>query len=66
MGTGVKAALSPYANVKVQTRAQFEQAPINSVNQLLGLVYALLALAVLIALLGIREHHDAVGVRAHP
>ena len=51
--TGVKAALSPYANVKVQTRAQFEQAQINSVNQLLGLVYALLALAVLIALLGI-------------
>jgi putative ABC transport system permease protein len=53
VGTGVKAALSPYANVKVQTRAQFEQAQINSVNQLLGLVYALLALAVLIALLGI-------------
>ena len=50
---GVKAALSPYANVKVQTRAQFEQAQVNNVNQLLGLVYALLALAVLIALLGI-------------
>ena len=40
-------------NVKVQTRAQFEQAQTNSINQLLGLVYALLALAVLIALLGI-------------
>ncbi len=49
----VKAALSAYPNVKVQTRAQFEQAEISSVNQLLGLVYALLALAVLIALLGI-------------
>ena len=49
----VKAALSAYSNVKVQTRAQFEQAETSSVNQLLGLVYALLALAVLIALLGI-------------
>ena len=39
--------------MEVQTRAQFEQAQINSVNQLLGLVYALLALAVLIALIGI-------------
>ena len=49
----VKAALSTYSNVKVQTRAQFEQAETNSVNELLGLVYALLALAVFIALLGI-------------
>ena len=37
----------------MQTRAQFEQAQVASVNQLLGLVYALLALAVLIALIGI-------------
>ena len=49
----VKGALSGYSNVQVQTRAQFEQAQTNSINQLLGLVYALLALAVLIALLGI-------------
>jgi putative ABC transport system permease protein len=49
----VKAALSGYSNAKVQTRAQFEQAETSSVNQLLGLVYALLALAILIALLGI-------------
>ena len=40
-------------NVKVQTRAQFEQTQINAINQLLGLIYALLALAVLIALIGI-------------
>ena len=49
----VKAALSGYPNVKVQTRAQFEQAEVSDVSQLLGLVYALLALAVLVALLGI-------------
>jgi putative ABC transport system permease protein len=46
-------ALAPYPNVQVQTRAQFEQTQVASVNQLLGLVYALLALAVLIALIGI-------------
>jgi putative ABC transport system permease protein len=49
----VERALTPYANVQVQTRAQFEQAQVGSVNQLLGPVYALLALAVLIALVGI-------------
>ena len=46
-------ALAPYPNVQVQTRAQFQQTQVKSVNQLLGLVYALLALAVLIALIGI-------------
>ena len=46
-------AMVPYPNVQVQTRTQFEQAQTASVNQLLGLVYALLALAVLIALIGI-------------
>jgi putative ABC transport system permease protein len=49
----VTSALAAYPNVQVQTRAQFEQAQTASVNQLLGLVYALLALAVLIALIGI-------------
>ena len=51
--TAVEQALAPYPTAKVQTRAQFEQAQVSSVNQLLGLVYALLALAVLIALIGI-------------
>ena len=37
----------------VQTRPQFDQAQVASVNQVLGLVYALLALAVIIALIGI-------------
>jgi putative ABC transport system permease protein len=49
----VTSALAPYPNLQVQTRAQFEQAQAASVNQILGLVYALLALAVLIALIGI-------------
>ena len=46
-------ALAGYPNVQVQTRAQFQQSQVSSVNQLLGLVYALLALAVIIALIGI-------------
>ena len=45
--------MAPFPNVQVQTRAQFEQTQVSAVNQLLGLVYALLALAVLIALIGI-------------
>lgn len=53
VNAAVERALSPYPNVKVQTRAQFEQAQVNSVNRLVGLVYVLLGLAVLIALIGI-------------
>jgi putative ABC transport system permease protein len=49
----VQNAMAAYPDVQVQTRAQFEQSQASSVNQLLGLVYALLALAVLIALIGI-------------
>ena len=45
--TAVSNALAPYADVQVQTRAQFDQSQVASVNQLLGLIYALLALAVL-------------------
>ncbi len=50
---GVEKALAPYPNVQVQTRAQFEASQSAQINQLLGLIYALLALAVLIALIGI-------------
>ena len=46
-------ALAPYPNVQVQSRAQFGQSQVASVNRLLGLVYALLALALVIALVGI-------------
>jgi putative ABC transport system permease protein len=49
----VTSALAAYPNAQVQTRAQFEQTQAAAVNELLGLVYALLALAVLIALIGI-------------
>jgi putative ABC transport system permease protein len=46
-------ALAAYPTVQVQTRAQYDKATAATVNELLGLVYALLALAVLIALIGI-------------
>jgi putative ABC transport system permease protein len=46
-------ALASYPNLTIQSRAEFESAEVNSVNQLLGLIYVLLALAVLIALIGI-------------
>lgn len=42
-----------YPNLQVQSRAAFENSERKQVDQLLGLVYALLALAVLIALIGI-------------
>ncbi len=51
--TAVRNAVAGYPNVQVQTRSQFQQSQVSSVNQLLGLVYALLALAVIIALIGI-------------
>jgi putative ABC transport system permease protein len=49
----VEGVLASYPTVQVQTRAQFEKAEVSTVNQLLTLVYALLALAVLIALIGV-------------
>ena len=49
----VTSALNPYPNIQVQTRAQYEQATVSAINQILGLVYALLALAVIIAAIGI-------------
>jgi putative ABC transport system permease protein len=49
----LNAALQPYANVGFKSRAQFEQSQQHQVNQELGLVYVLLALAVLVALIGI-------------
>jgi putative ABC transport system permease protein len=51
--TAVQNALSGYPNVQVQTKDQYEQSQASSVNTLIGLVYALLALAVIIALIGI-------------
>src|SRR5579862_3049659 len=50
---GLAHALGAYPNVKLQTRAQFEATQEQMVNQLLHLVYALLFLAIVIALIGI-------------
>jgi putative ABC transport system permease protein len=53
MFNAVNNATTPYPNVGVQTRAQYEASQVKTVNLLLGIVYALLALAVLIAMIGI-------------
>jgi putative ABC transport system permease protein len=45
--------LGPYANVSSKTRAQFEADQKHAINQELGLVYVLLALAIVVALIGI-------------
>jgi putative ABC transport system permease protein len=45
--------LNPYANVSSKTRAQFESDQKHQIDELLGLIYVLLALAVAIALIGI-------------
>jgi len=53
IGPALTRGLREYPNLKVQTRAAYEKSQEAQVNQLLGLVYALLALAVVIALIGI-------------
>ncbi len=45
--------LRAYPDLTIQTRAQFEKSQQANVSKLLGLVYALLALAVVVALIGI-------------
>lgn len=52
VGRALNRLLNPYP-VTVDTRAQFEKSARAGVNQLLGLVYALLALAVIVALIGV-------------
>jgi putative ABC transport system permease protein len=49
----IRTALAGYPNLTIQTRAQFERTQTASVKTLLGLIYALLALAGIIALIGI-------------
>ncbi|MBV9416603.1 MAG: ABC transporter permease [Solirubrobacterales bacterium] len=53
VGAALDRVLVPYANVGEKARAQFEASQQASVNQLVGLVYVLLALAIVIALIGI-------------
>ncbi len=52
-GPALTHGLAAYPNLKIQTRAAFEKSQQQQVNQLLGLVYVLLALAIVIALIGI-------------
>ncbi len=49
----IEAVASDYANAEVQNIEEYKDSIAAQIDQLLGLVYALLALAVLIALLGI-------------
>jgi putative ABC transport system permease protein len=49
----VEAVAEDYPGVDVLDQAEFKEEQMGSVDQLLGLVYAMLALAILIALLGI-------------
>ena len=44
---------APYSSVEVQDRQQFSDAVGDEINQILGVVYAMLALAVVISLFGI-------------
>ncbi|HTU96275.1 MAG TPA: ABC transporter permease, partial [Solirubrobacteraceae bacterium] len=53
LGGRLSRVLAPYANVSAKTRAQFEADQKHSVDQELGLVYVLLALAIVVALIGI-------------
>jgi putative ABC transport system permease protein len=51
--TGLENATDPYLVVKVETKQQFKGDGAASINQLLGILYGLLALAIVIAVLGI-------------
>ena len=52
-GDSIHWALTAYPNVKVQDRATYRQQAMDQIDQLLTLLYALLALALVIALVGI-------------
>ena len=51
--TGLQDATDPYLVVKVQNRQEFKGDRATAINQLLGILYALLGLAIVIAILGI-------------
>ncbi len=53
LGTALTAATAPYYVVDVQNREQFKGQQADMVNSLLGILYGLLALAIVIAVLGI-------------
>jgi putative ABC transport system permease protein len=49
----IEKVAAPYPTAKVQNLGEFKESQSGQINQLLGLIYALLGLAVLIAVLGI-------------
>ena len=49
----VESVAAGYANAEVQNLEEYKQSQADTINQLLNLVYALLALAIIIALIGI-------------
>jgi putative ABC transport system permease protein len=51
--SAIDKAVKPYPNIEVRTRAEYVQYTQDQVNQMLTLVYALLMLAIIIALIGI-------------
>jgi putative ABC transport system permease protein len=51
--TGLENATDPYLVVKVQTKQEFKGDRATAINQLLGILYGLLGLAIVIAVLGI-------------
>lgn len=51
--TGIEAAASGYPQVRIEDQAEFRQRQIGQINQLLAIINGMLALAILIALLGI-------------
>jgi putative ABC transport system permease protein len=51
--TAVEKAAAPYPTAKVQDLSEFKESQAGQINQMLGLIYALLGLAILIAVLGI-------------
>ncbi|MHB1570302.1 MAG: ABC transporter permease, partial [Solirubrobacteraceae bacterium] len=53
LGARLSTLLVPYANVGYKTRAQFDASQQNTINTELDFVYVMLALAVVIALIGI-------------
>lgn len=53
MTAALTRALAPYANAQVRTAAQFEQSQRQKLSDILAIVYALLALSIIIALIGV-------------
>ena len=58
-------ALADFPTAETQTIDTFKKNQLKQVNQLLGLIFALLSLSVIVALLGHHQHARAVGARAH-